>query len=204
VRDGEVVDVAPHPEDPEPSPLLGNVASSLRHPTRVAMPAIRRGWLEGGPGPDDRRGADQFVTVSWDEALDRLAAELQRVRETAGPQAVLVGAAEPVLRHGTSWEVIAEHTELLVAFGGVPAKNVPRKCGGNPGGITLHRVGQHLRRASARGLDVALFSPLRDDVPGDVAATWYPLRPANDVAVMLGLAHTLLDEGLADGAFLDR
>ena len=48
---------------------------------------IRRGWLERGPGPDRRRGADDFVPVSWDEALDRLAAELRRIYTKHGPHA---------------------------------------------------------------------------------------------------------------------
>ena len=53
---------------------------------------IRRGWLEHGPGPDRRRGCDEFVPVSWDEALDRLAAELRRVYTTHGPRAVFGGS----------------------------------------------------------------------------------------------------------------
>ena len=32
-------------------------------PARVARPAVRRGWLEHGPGPDERRGDDDFVEV---------------------------------------------------------------------------------------------------------------------------------------------
>src|SRR5438067_1885584 len=32
--------VTAHPDDQAPSPLLGNLPSSLRHPTRVAAPAI--------------------------------------------------------------------------------------------------------------------------------------------------------------------
>jgi biotin/methionine sulfoxide reductase len=43
VEDDEVVEILPHPADPDPSPLLGNIASALRHPTRIARPAIRRG-----------------------------------------------------------------------------------------------------------------------------------------------------------------
>ena len=32
-------------------------STAIQHPARVARPAVRRGWLEHGPGPDDRRGA---------------------------------------------------------------------------------------------------------------------------------------------------
>ena len=36
------LDIRPHPEDPSPSPLLGNVEGALRHATRVRRPAVRR------------------------------------------------------------------------------------------------------------------------------------------------------------------
>ena len=49
---------------------------ALRHRARIAQPMVRRGWLERGPGPDDRRGRDEFVSVSWEKALDLLGDEL--------------------------------------------------------------------------------------------------------------------------------
>ncbi|OLM32573.1 Anaerobic dimethyl sulfoxide reductase chain A [Pseudonocardia sp. Ae717_Ps2] len=84
--------VFPRPGDPDPSPLLGNVASAVDHPARVRRPAVRLGWWTDGPGPDARRGADRWVEVGWDEVLDRLATELARVRDTHGPQAVYGGS----------------------------------------------------------------------------------------------------------------
>jgi biotin/methionine sulfoxide reductase len=75
VRDGEIEAVHPL-HDPDPSPLLANLPGSLRHPMRIARPVARRGWLERGPGPTRERGCDSFVELSWDEALDRAAAEL--------------------------------------------------------------------------------------------------------------------------------
>jgi biotin/methionine sulfoxide reductase len=89
--DGEIV-VTPHPDDPAPSPLLGNIPGALRHATRVRRPAVRRGWLEHGPGPSDRRGHDPFCEVSWDKALDLVAAELARVRGTHGNEAIFGGS----------------------------------------------------------------------------------------------------------------
>jgi biotin/methionine sulfoxide reductase len=91
VRDREV-EIVPHPRDPDPSPILGNIPASVAHPARIARPMMRRGWLERGPGPDDRRGCDELVPVSWDEALDRLAAELRRVYDAYGPRAVYGGS----------------------------------------------------------------------------------------------------------------
>src|SRR5689334_15992259 len=47
---GRDLEIVPHPGDPHPSPVLGNIPASVVHPARVARPAFRRGWLEHGPG----------------------------------------------------------------------------------------------------------------------------------------------------------
>ncbi|WP_432827412.1 molybdopterin-dependent oxidoreductase [Dactylosporangium sp. CA-092794] len=242
------LEVAPHPADPAPSPLLGNVAGGVTHATRVRAPAIRRGWLEDGPGPTDRRGRDEFVEVSWDTALDLLAGELERVRREHGNPAVfggsygwasagrfhhaqsqlhrflnlfggytgsrnsysngtsavllphVVGDAEEVLRNASSWPTIAEHTELVVAFGGIPEKNVYV----TPGGVTRHRTPGHLARLAERGVRVVVVSPLRADLPSTVDATWLPIAPGTDTALMLALLRTLVEDGRHDRAFLER
>src|SRR4030088_2972280 len=76
---GRDIEIVPHPGDAAPSRLLGNIPASVSHKARIARPMARRGWLERGPGPDDGRGADEFVPLDWLEALDRTAAELRRV-----------------------------------------------------------------------------------------------------------------------------
>ncbi len=48
--------------------------------------------MGGRSRPDDRRGRDGFVEVGWDEVLDRLAAELARIRDRFGPAAVYGGS----------------------------------------------------------------------------------------------------------------
>jgi biotin/methionine sulfoxide reductase len=244
--DGAIV-VSPHPDDPAPSPLLGNIPGALRHATRVRRPAVRRGWLENGPGPSDRRGHDPFCEVSWDKALDLVAAELARVRGAHGNEAVfggsygwasagrfhhaqsqlhrflalgggyvasrntyslgtsevllphLVGSAGLVLRGASSWPTIVANTELIVAFGGIPEKNVYV----TPGGMTTHDTPGFLAELGAKGTKIVLISPLRSDLPGYLDAEWHPVIPATDVALMLGLAHTLAAEGLHDKEFLD-
>src|SRR6266540_7258270 len=221
VDGNDIVGVEGHPDDPAPSPLLANFLTGIRHEARVTRPTVRKGWLERGPGPDDRRGADDFVEVDWAEALDLVAGELRRVRESHGNEAIfggsygwasagrfhhaqsqlhrflnlvggytssvntystgtsevllphLVGSAEEIFRRASSWPTIVEHTDLLVAFGGVPAKNVFV----TPGGVTRHTTRAHLDAAVARGLEVALISPLRDDLPPHLPVRWYPIRP---------------------------
>src|SRR5690606_28165249 len=45
---------------------------------------------------------------------------------------------------------------------------------------------------------------VRDDTPEIARATWLPIRPNTDVAMMIGLAHTLVAEDLHDKDFLAR
>ena len=92
VSDGErLTEVRPWRGDPEPMPLIGNVASAQHHPARIAVPHVRKGWLDHGPGAAGR-GDDPFVPVPWDMALDLLAGELRRVYRDHGAEAP---AAQP-------------------------------------------------------------------------------------------------------------
>lgn len=77
--------------DPDPRRIVHNVASSQHHPARVKRPAVRRGWLECGPGGQGR-GDGPFVEVSWDRALDLLSAELRRVYSVHGSAGVYGGS----------------------------------------------------------------------------------------------------------------
>jgi biotin/methionine sulfoxide reductase len=248
VDDDRIVGVAGHPDDPAPSPLLANFIDGVRHRARVARPAIRRGWLEHGPGADPARGADEFVEVDWPEAIELVAGELRRVRTEHGNEAIfggsygwasagrfhhaqsqlhrflnciggytasvnsyslgasevilphIVGTTAEVLRRATTWKAILEHTELVVAFGGMNTKN----AWVSPGGVTRHTLVPSLAEAARRGLRFELFSPLRSDLPADVRSTWHPIVPGTDTALMLALAHVLVSEDRHDRAFLDR
>ena len=88
----DLLEVRPYAGDPDPNGIINNFPAALRHGVRIAQPAIRRGWLERGAGPDDRRGRDEFVSVSWEKALDLLAGELTRIRDTRGPGAIFGGS----------------------------------------------------------------------------------------------------------------
>jgi len=121
-----------------------------------------------------------------------------------GAQSVImprvVGTMREFLDRATAWSVLERHTELFVCFGGIPIKNTMV----SPGGASRHPARDHLRAARARRAEFVLVSPLRDDLPGFVSAEWLSIVPGSDVAVMLALAYTLVDEGLHDRAFLER
>ena len=89
VKDGKLVDVRPFDRDSAPSPILKAIAPAVHHELRVKRPSIREGWLKSR---DRDRGAGRFVEVPWDEALDMVAAELQRVKAEHGNEAIFAGS----------------------------------------------------------------------------------------------------------------
>ena len=97
----------------------------------------------------------------------------------------------------TSYLVLAEHTELFVCFGGMPAKNSQV----NAGGVSRHTAAGQLRAARARGARFVLVSPLRDDLADDLDAEWIAPLPGTDTALLLALAYVLLVERRYDAAF---
>lgn len=242
------IQIAPPPDDPNPSPILGNIPDAIRHRARIAQPMVRRGWLEHGPGPTTSRGDEPFVAVSWDEGIALAARALRETYASPeGARSVFGGsygwssagrfnhaqsqvhrflntlggyvasrntyssaAAEVILErvvdnwrnitNGVTWPDIVEHTELVVSFGGMAPKNMSVA----PGGISRHVVPNHMRDAHARGCRFALISPLTDDLPDDVEAEQIAIRPGTDVALMLAIAFTLIEEDLVDHAFLER
>ncbi len=93
VRGGRLEAAAPFEKDPHPSPILNSIPEAVYAESRVSRPMIRAGWLENGPtGRSGRRGAEPFVPVSWEKALDLVAGEIRRVREAHGNEAIFAGS----------------------------------------------------------------------------------------------------------------
>jgi biotin/methionine sulfoxide reductase len=99
----------------------------------------------------------------------------------------------------TVWPVIAEHTGLIVMFGGMPPKNTQISAGG----AGKHTAQHWLNRCKLNGVEFVNISPLREDAAENLDAEWLAPRPNSDTALMLGLAHTLAVEELADRSFLE-
>src|SRR5439155_15815510 len=107
---------------------------------------------------------------------------------------------EPVGSGLTSWPIIAQHTRLMVLFGGMAPKNTQV----NMGGIGRHEADDWLEKVRQAGVAFVNISPVRDDTAQALGAEWLPLRPNTAAALMLGLAHTLIAKQLYDWAFLDK
>ncbi len=92
-REGRITAVQAFEGDPDPSSIPNALPAAVHHHSRVQRPAIRRGWLKGGPQrTGELRGIDAFVELPWDEALDIAATELDRVRKAFGNEAIYGGS----------------------------------------------------------------------------------------------------------------
>lgn len=112
----------------------------------------------------------------------------------------ILGSFRAYLDTCTSYASIRDHTRLFVCFGGVPLKNGQISQGGT--GCHIQREG--LLSAAEADIHFVNVSPLKSDLLDEANGDWLALRPNTDVALMLGLAHTLHSEGLTDQAFLDH
>ena len=112
----------------------------------------------------------------------------------------VLGNIDAVAGNVTEWREIFAHTERFVAFGGLPSKNAYVASGG----AGLHEFADHAARARASGIAFTSISPMRDDGVAAFGATWQPIRPNSDTALILALAHVVHARGAVDGAFLER
>ncbi|WP_345944710.1 molybdopterin-dependent oxidoreductase [Variovorax sp. dw_954] len=244
-KQGKVVRTIPFHADPNPPPFLSSLPDTVHSALRISQPHVRAGFLKSNR--TYKRGGEPFVPVSWDEALDLIAREFQRIKAKYGNEAIYGGSygwasagrlhhAPSVLKrflglfggytdkrgnhsfgaamHITpyvigssditemvvSWPDAIAHAELIVMFGGASLKNTTI----DPGGAVVHESPDWFSRAKVNGLRFVNISPSRQDLPAEVESEWIPLRPNTDTALMLGLAHTLASEGLADHEFLGK
>ena len=110
VRDGRIIrvegDDAPEPEQLRACLRCRALRQEVYHPNRLLYPVKRTG----------ARGEGKFQRISWDEALDTVAAELKRVKDTYGnPSIYLIGGGGYLAAlHGG----VRAAARLLSMFGG--------------------------------------------------------------------------------------
>ncbi len=110
----------------------------------------------------------------------------------------VVGTDASTTGEVTTWESLAGDTDLWVMFGGAPLKNAQVEAGGT----ARHGAAEGLAAVRRSGTRFVGVTPLRDDLPEMLDARWLPIRPNTDTALMLGLAHVLVDEDRCDEDFL--
>ena len=117
VHDGQLVAVRPLAQDPHPAPLTEAMPSAVYHESRVLQPMVRQGYRQHGRASDRAgRGVEPFVPVSWPEALDLIAAELTRVQQTYGNEAIFASSGWGSA--GVFHNAQAQLSRFLNGFGG--------------------------------------------------------------------------------------
>ena len=224
------------------------VRDQVHSKTRVRFPMVRKGFLASPDSPQGVRGQDEFVRVSWDEALDLIHTQHRRIRDSYGPASIFAGsygwrsngvlhkaatllqrymslaggytghlgdystgAAQAIMpyvvggnevyQQQTSWPLVLEHSDVVVLWSANPLNTL--KIAWNASDEQGIPYFDALRKSGKR---LICIDPMRSetvDFLGD-GAEWIAPHMGTDVALMLGIAHTLVENGWQDNDFLAR
>jgi anaerobic selenocysteine-containing dehydrogenase len=225
VKDGEAVSLRGDPRHPYTRGSLCNKVDDYlaysRSAGRILFP-LRR------VGP---KGRGEFVRISWDEALDRIASALGEVIASHGPEAIwpFLGSGSMGLIHGAYgagrrlWNVLGASRHLMtmctIAGGfGTGYTLGDNRVGMDPETLRLSKLvvlwganvlstHPHLWRsileARRAGARIVAIDPIRTRTAAQ--SDWHlaPL-PGSDAALALGLLNVVLAEGGEDREFIDR
>ena len=230
VRDGAIVriDGDDRPgdtlEDPQLRPCLRGRAYRRRqdHPDRLKYPLKRVG----------KRGEGKFERVSWDEALDRIAAEFRRIKAAYGNQAFYVPygtgsynqlngrqTAERLMNlfggslgfyNSYSWAAISAATPTV--YGTAVTGNQRQDWlnskyilmwSWNPAEMRDGTNSEYfVRKAREKGARVVCIDPRMTLSAVALADEWIPIRPGTDTAMMSAMAYVMIGENLYDAEFV--
>jgi anaerobic dimethyl sulfoxide reductase subunit A len=186
---------------------------------RLKYPMRRRNWKPGG-GNKELRGRDEWVRISWEEALDSIAGEIKRITEQYGNTAIMLPAYVPSLFG--QWDI--GRTLSLYSGGfienwgacssgswgmGGPIIGLKEDFndrldlhnselivlwGSNPAwsraGLPTYNYVQ-MKEAGVRFMSV---DPYYHPSATVLEADWIACRPATDQTLAMGMMHTLLVE----------
>lgn len=221
---GRAIKVEGDPEHPITQGFLcGKVAKYLDRvyaPDRILYPLRRKSEAQKGQRP-------AFERVSWDEALDGIAARLTQISQTYGPESILpysYAGTTGVLGYGSMdrrffHRLGASRLDRTICAeaGGQAWNSVYGKKLGTPTedfalarliiawGANIHGNNIHLwpwiEKARRNGARLIVIDPYRTRTAA--LADWHiAIRPGTDVALALGLMHVILREGVEDRAYI--
>jgi anaerobic selenocysteine-containing dehydrogenase len=229
--DGRAVKVQGDPSHPVTQGFLcGKVAKYLDRvysPQRILHPLKRKAGIPKGPLIKGRE-MEAFDPVSWDEALDAIAARLHQIASEHGPESILpysyagtigvlgYGSMDRRFFHrlgasqlnrticaeagGQAWNLV--YGRKL----GTPNEDFPHArliiaWGGNIHGTNIH-LWPFVEQARRNGARLIVIDPYRTRTAA--LADWHiAIRPGTDAALALGMMHVILREGLEDRAYID-
>lgn len=222
VRDGRVTKIVGNPDHPLSRGRLcprGTGGTGLLYdPDRLRTPLVRQ----------DKRGAQVFTPVSWDDALDEVAERMLLLKAEHGPEALALFSHG----YGGSW---FKHLVKGYGSGNLTAPSYAQCRGarevafqltyGSPVGSpestdirnarVLTLVGSHLgenmhntqvqelAEAIGKGAELVVVDP-RYSVAAGKARYWLPIKPGTDIALLLAWMHVIVNEGLYDRDYLEQ
>ncbi len=211
-------------EDPQLRACLRGRAYRRRqyHSGRLQYPMKRAG----------KRGEGKFERITWAEALDKVAAELSRIKKAYGNSAMLVPygtgsynqingrqTAQRLLNlfggslnqyNSYSWACISSVTSTVY---GTEVTGNQRQDWVNSKYILMWswnpcemRDGTNteffLRKARESGARIVCIDPRMTLSAVALADEWVPIRPGTDVAMMSAMAYVIIKENLYDAGFV--
>ncbi|MBN9624436.1 MAG: molybdopterin-dependent oxidoreductase, partial [Actinobacteria bacterium] len=216
---GRIVSISPALDGPANEGhtcLKGRFAHGFtRSPDRLQTPLIR----EDG----------ELRPASWEEALDRIVAEVERIKGAHGPDA-LAGLASS---RATNEDCYAMARLMRAAIGTNNIDNCSRVCH-SPTSFALRKafglsgatgsftdidhaevallmgvnptqghpvVGARIKQAALRGCKLITIDPRRIEL-ADYGAIHLAPRPGTNAAVALGLCHVVRRDGMLDEEFI--
>ena len=176
--------------------------------------------------PGSERGAGEFVSISWDEALDTLTARLKHIRST-DPKKLAFFTGRDQMQALTGLWAQQFGTPNWAAHGGF--------CSVNMAAAGLYSIGfsfwefgapdwdrakyfvlwgvaeDHssnpikigLEKLKRNGAKFVSINPVRTGYSA-IADQWVPIRPGTDGLLALAIVHVLLTRELFDAPFLAR
>src|SRR5216683_3715972 len=211
--------------------LCGKVAKYLDRvysPDRLLYPMRRKAGMPKGPLAQGRE-TEAFERISWDEALDEIAARLKKIAAEFGPESVLpysyagtigqlgYGSMDRRFFHRLGASQL-DRTICASAGGAALLSVYGVKLGTTPQdfahagliiawGANIHGNNVHLwpfieeaRRAGAR---LVVIDPYKTRTAA-LADEHLAIHPGTDTALALGLMHVILREGLEDREYISR
>lgn len=220
---GRVYKIDGNPKDPKSRGMLcarGQAGVSMLYdPDRLKQPMVRTG----------ERGEGKFKTVSWAEALDYSAQQMQKIKDQYGPESIAffghtsgdywftdyfsqawgsVNSAKPSVSMCTT----PREEAALITFGRTLGNHEPvdwenTRCvallGTHIGEDARNTMMQDLANARERGARVIVVDPRFSSVAMK-ADHWLPIKPGTDTALLLAWINVLINERLYDADFIQR
>jgi len=218
VKDGRLIKVEGTKENPSNRGVMCVKGAANRqwvyNAERLKTPLARKG----------DKGAGEFLPISWDEALDRIASRLNEIKEESGPESVVFFTGYPkwlrpfLKRLAHSFGSPNYCTESSTCFlATVLANRLTYGCAAgpdlkgtkcilnwssNPHYSSAPMAGL-FTRAAEEGIKIIDVGPLNTTLSRQ-ADIHLCLRPGTSGALALGIAHVIIEEGLYDREFVDN